>query len=105
MPGQIHLVVLFGGQSAEHDVSCVTAAHVLAAVDTERYRVTPIGISTDGTWALADGASRALATGPGALPAKLDPTGTSIAPISGAGHRRRRRRADRGAATAARPDG
>ena len=27
---RIHLVVLFGGQSAEHDVSCVTAAHVLA---------------------------------------------------------------------------
>ena len=34
-----HLVVLFGGRSAEHDVSCVTAAHVLAAVDLERYRV------------------------------------------------------------------
>ena len=80
MADQIHLVVLFGGQSAEHDVSCVTAAHVLAAVDTSRYRVTPIGIATDGTWALAEGASRALAAGPGALPSKLDPTGTSVAP-------------------------
>ena len=44
---RIHLVVLYGGQSAEHDVSCVTAAHVLAAIDPAKYRVTPIGISTD----------------------------------------------------------
>ncbi|NCZ70209.1 MAG: D-alanine--D-alanine ligase, partial [Actinobacteria bacterium] len=29
------LVVIFGGQSAEHDVSCVTAAHVLRAVDRD----------------------------------------------------------------------
>ena len=30
-PQRIHVVVLFGGESAEHDVSCVTAAHVLRA--------------------------------------------------------------------------
>ena len=79
---RIHLVVLFGGQSAEHDVSCVTAAHVLAAIDPARYRVTPIGISTDGEWALAESAARALETGPAALPAKLDPTGPSVSPES-----------------------
>ena len=45
---RINLVVLFGGQSAEHDVSRATAAHVLAAADPTKYRVTPIGISTDG---------------------------------------------------------
>jgi D-alanine-D-alanine ligase len=77
---RIHLVVLFGGQSAEHDVSCVTAAHVLAAVDPDRYRITPIGISRDGGWALAEGAREALRTGPGALPARLDPAGSSITP-------------------------
>ncbi len=77
---RIHLVVLFGGQSAEHDVSCVTAAHVLRAVDPARYRVTPIGISTEGHWALAEGAQEALAAGPGALPDRLDPNGASITP-------------------------
>jgi D-alanine-D-alanine ligase len=77
---RIHLVVLFGGQSAEHDVSCVTAAHVLAAVDPAHYRVTPIGISRDGDWALAEGARDALAAGPAALPSQLDPTGTSVSP-------------------------
>ena len=79
---RIHLVVLFGGQSAEHDVSCVTATHVLGAIDPARYRVTPIGISTDGEWALAEGAAQALEMGPGALPAKLDPTGPSVSPAS-----------------------
>ena len=61
---RIHLVVLFGGQSAEHDVSCTTAAHVLAAADPSRYRITPVGISTDGEWALATDAIAALERGP-----------------------------------------
>jgi D-alanine-D-alanine ligase len=77
---RIHLVVLFGGQSAEHDVSCTTAAHVLAAVDPSRYRVTPIGISTDGEWALATEAAAALAEGPHMLPSRLDPHGDRLAP-------------------------
>ncbi len=78
---RIHLVVLFGGQSAEHDVSCTTAAHVLAAADPSRYRITPIGISTEGDWALATEAADALAAGAHRLPARLDPTGgESLAP-------------------------
>ena len=79
VPGdRTHLVVLFGGQSAEHDVSCVTATHVLRAIDTAKYRVTPIGISTDGEWALAEGAREALAAGPAELPDKLDPHGPAV---------------------------
>src|SRR5829696_4233575 len=75
---RIHLVVLFGGQSAEHDVSCVTATHVLRAIDPARYRVTPIGISTEGHWALAESAREALTAG--ALPERLDPNGSSVSP-------------------------
>ncbi len=77
---RINLVVIFGGQSAEHEVSCTTAAHVLRAVDPTRYRITPIGISTDGQWALAGEAAAALAVGPEALPGRLDPSGTSVSP-------------------------
>lgn len=33
----IRLVVLFGGRSAEHDISRITARHVLAAADPDRY--------------------------------------------------------------------
>src|SRR5690349_5081021 len=48
LPDVIRLVVLFGGQSAEHEVSCVTAASVLDAVDRDRYDVVPIGITLEG---------------------------------------------------------
>lgn len=48
------LLVLFGGQSAEHDVSCVTAKHVLAEVDADRYDIEPIGIERNGSWNRAD---------------------------------------------------
>ncbi|NBP51754.1 MAG: D-alanine--D-alanine ligase [Actinobacteria bacterium] len=71
-----HVVVVFGGESAEHDVSCVTAAHVLRALDPARYRVTAIGIERSGRWAVADRAMAALAAGPAAIPDRLDAEGT-----------------------------
>ena len=57
-PDRIRLVVLFGGQSAEHEVSCTTAAHVLRAVDPDRYDLVPVGITRDGTWVRADDAAK-----------------------------------------------
>ena len=75
---RINLVVLFGGQSAEHDVSCTTAAHVLRAADPAKYRITPIGISRDGGWAIASEAQRALDNG--SLPGRLDASGDAIEP-------------------------
>jgi D-alanine-D-alanine ligase len=74
---RINLVVLFGGQSAEHDVSCVTAAHVLKAANPDRYNITAIGIGRDGGWQLAEGAMAALAAGPDALPSRLETVGTT----------------------------
>jgi D-alanine-D-alanine ligase len=44
------LVLLYGGRSAEHDVSRVTARHVAAAADPERYVVEAVAIDRDGTW-------------------------------------------------------
>jgi D-alanine-D-alanine ligase len=77
---RIHLVVLFGGESAEHDVSCTTAAHVLRAANPDTYRITPVGIGRDGQWAIADEAAAALARGPEHLPSRLDPAGEAISP-------------------------
>ena len=48
------LVVLFGGRSAEHDVSCVSAVSVIATADPERYEVVPVGITRDGVWVRVD---------------------------------------------------
>ena len=70
-----HVIVIFGGESAEHDVSCVTAAHVLRALDPERYEVTTVAISRSGEWMLAEGAMAALARGRDALPERLEAAG------------------------------
>jgi D-alanine-D-alanine ligase len=78
---RIRLVVIFGGQSAEHEVSLVTARHVLAATDQDRYEIQPIGITRDGRWVAADDAARALAKGPDALPDALDASGPAAEPL------------------------
>ena len=53
------VLLLFGGRSAEHDVSRVTAVAVARALDRTRYDVVPVAITTDGRWLLADSAQRA----------------------------------------------
>ena len=50
---RVRLFVLFGGESAEHDVSCTTAAHVLNAVDRDRYDIEAIGITREGKFVTA----------------------------------------------------
>ena len=45
--------MVFGGRSSEHGISCVSAGNVLAAVDRNRWDVTPIGITREGAWTLA----------------------------------------------------
>jgi D-alanine-D-alanine ligase len=81
LPDRIRLVVLFGGRSAEHEVSCTTAAHVLRALDLDRYEAVPVGIARDGRWLLADDAVAALERGAAALPDRLDATGTAVEPL------------------------
>ena len=49
------VVVLFGGRSTEHGISCVTGGSVLAAIDREKYDVVPVGITQDGCWVLETG--------------------------------------------------
>ncbi|MCB0978024.1 MAG: D-alanine--D-alanine ligase [Acidimicrobiales bacterium] len=78
----IRLVVLYGGQSAEHDVSRVSAASLLKAIDLSRYEIDPIAIGTDGIWRRSDETIAALAKGQTALPPSLDATGTGLAPQS-----------------------
>ena len=46
----LHLVVLFGGRSGEHEVSLMSARSVLDALDTARYEIIPVGITKTGRW-------------------------------------------------------
>lgn len=76
----LRLVVLYGGVSAEHDVSRVTAAHVLAAADRDKYALVPVGIAKDGTWHRNDFAAGALLAGDD-LGNSLDIDGPVVNPV------------------------
>lgn len=58
---KIRVGVLFGGRSGEHEVSLLSAASVLGAIDRSRYDVIPIGITKEGRWVTAGHAERLLA--------------------------------------------
>src|SRR5215831_15171266 len=49
-PEKLRVGVVFGGKSGEHEVSLAGAASVMAAIDTSRFDVVPIGIARDGRW-------------------------------------------------------
>lgn len=46
------IAVLYGGVSNEHEISCLSARNVIAAINTEKYDVLPIGITQNGGWYL-----------------------------------------------------
>ncbi|MCQ4635250.1 D-alanine--D-alanine ligase [Anaerovorax odorimutans] len=48
------LLVLFGGASAEHEVSCLSAASVLRHLDENKYEIYKAGITKEGNWFLTD---------------------------------------------------
>src|SRR5262245_21689518 len=49
---KLRVGVIFGGRSCEHDVSLHSAASVLANQDNQKYEVSPLGITREGTWLL-----------------------------------------------------
>ena len=53
MKKKIRLGILFGGRSGEHDVSLISAASVVGALDPRKYDVVPIGITREGRWRVA----------------------------------------------------
>jgi D-alanine-D-alanine ligase len=67
---KVRLLVLYGGRSAEHEISCISALHVVNAVDADRYDLGLVGITTNGEWVEASAAigSGEVAGGPRALP-------------------------------------
>jgi D-alanine-D-alanine ligase len=60
MARKIRLGLIFGGRSAEHEVSLMSARSVLKAIDPEKYDVTLIGITKEGKWISGQDPLRAL---------------------------------------------
>jgi D-alanine-D-alanine ligase len=57
---KLRVGILFGGRSGEHEVSLLSAASVLNAIDKEKYEVVPIGITKEGRWLTAEHAENLL---------------------------------------------
>ena len=88
---KIRLGVVFGGRSTEHEVSRVSAAHVIEAADREKYDVVMIGITQEGRWLLYEGPTDALRDGSWQAKAEADlaadPAHFGISVIGNAGRR------------------
>jgi D-alanine-D-alanine ligase len=59
---KLRVGVLFGGRSGEHEVSLLSAASVINAIDRSKFDVVPIGITKEGHWLTAERAERLLGT-------------------------------------------
>jgi len=59
-PRKLRVGVVFGGRSGEHEVSLLSAASVIRALDRERFEPVPIGIAKDGRWLAGPSALRVL---------------------------------------------
>ena len=69
---KIRVGVIFGGKSAEHEVSLNSAQNVMRALDKSKYEVVPIGISKEGQWLLRGDPLAALTGGQASLPQLLE---------------------------------
>ncbi len=86
MTKKIRLGILFGGRSGEHDVSLISAASILKALDPSKYEIVPIGITREGHWRVGSGAiallPEVLESGDPVTPS-VDPTGPKLLPLAG----------------------
>ncbi len=57
---KLRVGVLFGGRSGEHEVSLLSAASVIDAMDKSKYEIIPIGITKEGAWVTAGRAQKLL---------------------------------------------
>src|ERR687898_2708939 len=72
------LAILYGGRSAEHQVSVVSARSVMEALDPERFEVVPIAIPRDGARLLPDRSPLELTASDGTLP-EVEAAGRELA--------------------------
>jgi len=76
MDNRLRVALLFGGRSAEHDVSVLSAGNVFRALDPARYEIVPIGITRTGAWLLGSVQGNAF-------PAAVPESGPLVALIPG----------------------
>jgi D-alanine-D-alanine ligase len=82
MPRKIRVGILFGGRSAEHEVSLQSAKNIVDAIDRNKYEVVLIGIDKRGQWHLNEEPRFLLPTTQSELP-ELPESGENLALVPG----------------------
>jgi D-alanine-D-alanine ligase len=84
---KLRVGVLFGGRSGEHEVSLLSAASVMKAMDPAKFEVVPIGITKDGRWLTSQSAQALLKGEPHATTLRAgDPSKTLPAAVLAKGN-------------------
>lgn len=63
MTRKINIGVVFGGKSAEHEISLMSATSIIKAIDEKKYNVVPIGITKEGSWMIYNGPIEKIESG------------------------------------------
>ncbi|GAA3594931.1 D-alanine--D-alanine ligase family protein [Klugiella xanthotipulae] len=69
---RVRVVLLFGGRSSEHEISCATVSGVLSAIDRDRYEVIPVGITREGAFVPEEDSVAKFALNPERMPCVTD---------------------------------
>ena len=85
MAKKLRVGILFGGRSGEHEVSLLSAASILKAIDRKKFEVVPIGIAKSGQWLNGGGAHELLAGNASLQPGNVDGGNAVTAIVPGAG--------------------
>ncbi len=80
MAKKLRVGILFGGRSGEHEVSLLSAASILKAIDRSKFDVVPIGITKEGRWLAAADATGLLAGVPSAGARRLRAGDPAVTP-------------------------
>ncbi|HEX9696703.1 MAG TPA: D-alanine--D-alanine ligase family protein [Actinomycetota bacterium] len=78
MTEKIRVAIVYGGRSAEHEVSVVSARCVMEAIDPAKYDVVPVAITKEGRWLLPERKPAQLTAPAGSLPF-VEEAGTTVA--------------------------
>jgi len=89
MKRKLRVAVLFGGRSAEHEISLISARNIVAAMDKQKYDIIPIGIDKVGRWffdegsRLLNGTQRVASSGRNGFTALVPGSKSPLIKISG----------------------
>lgn len=83
MKSKIRVGILFGGKSAEHEISLLSAKNIISALDKEKYEVVAIGIDKQGRWLLSESQDLIL-NGSDPKSIALNQSGLNVALVPGA---------------------